>query len=1045
MQISDDNQAHFSIYRTEVGSFAIGDALADEKLFELCRDKGDGLASLKFMVSHTSAAVHESPLDSSYSQKFYTIPPPVIVPRSNDVYSPVRSQHRSGSPPRSLSSASERIPQESGGGYDASVSDDNADATERDPNRATIKPGSYKTTQRIIPPSLRPQSPQSAVERGRTETAPLRIEKHHLPSLPPQPLSPGNSRFPFMEDSYTLPARRAPQTASSDPALERERALENSETKIELADQQWRAQHQEAREREAHRRPQPKNRGTGGSEHWTVVPSDIPHSDYKKERPTIHDGPRSPPSRRGQGYGEYSSRNAPSEGRGSRRTVGTPVPTNWAVSWIAPGGKTEPKVSPTSQSLTFRSNKSMGDLRGAATKHPTPQQSSKRGPPPPPLPITRPATSGNTQESADSSGTQLVPRSYDPRGTLISPVSSTTRPLPVAGNSATSSNSITGSLGSFSPSNEPHPRPRSAMGTPPQTSARIQSPTNQPELNNQTRPPPSTLSPHSYRYNVIPKIIPPTSNCDDRAIEIPYERGIGTNVLREPPSPATPSSPRYSASSEPSPGGIISPVDVSSAESTLKGQQRFPRTSDFAGSSTLMQVPSESTLMPTRKERPDIKPLPQRPAAAPIHQARSHAPPLPLPLPPYPHPPPDVPMTTPTSASMSASHTQPPIHKPIPQPPAPASLPIPGLLKPSPSDDDSDSGSNAGGTLWAISDDTNSTLRTWQTTPQSDRRKSLPRLVVNPGVPQHQQQKSPGLVPLPQVPPFMPPEYPPPTRRPPKPPTKPQSSYNMHPNNRISVFNEDFRPPAEEMYERLGDFFPEHDLDEPVIEASSGGTSPTSAEAAQLIPTPDRRKPKKSIRVVANEHKRKLDRTSRITSANNANMLRKRSTKLWGSKVEEVTVEQMKNASALPTPAESPSEPKRALARVIRVGRTNFCATAIFKWVRGELIGKGTYGKVYVALNATTGEMIAVKQVEIPRTENDRNDSRQVTVVEALKLESETLKDLDHQNVVQYLGFEETPRYLSMLVAVSDYNRYPTNGVITASSNTFQVVLSPVF
>ena len=89
---------------------------------------------------------------------------------------------------------------------------------------------------------------------------------------------------------------------------------------------------------------------------------------------------------------------------------------------------------------------------------------------------------------------------------------------------------------------------------------------------------------------------------------------------------------------------------------------------------------------------------------------------------------------------------------------------------------------------------------------------------------------------------------------------------------------------------------------------------------------------------------------------------------------------------------------------------------AIFKWVRGELIGKGTYGKVYVALNATTGEMIAVKQVEIPRTENDRNDSRQVTVVEALKLESETLKDLDHQNVVQYLGFEETPRYLSMLV-----------------------------
>jgi serine/threonine protein kinase len=95
---------------------------------------------------------------------------------------------------------------------------------------------------------------------------------------------------------------------------------------------------------------------------------------------------------------------------------------------------------------------------------------------------------------------------------------------------------------------------------------------------------------------------------------------------------------------------------------------------------------------------------------------------------------------------------------------------------------------------------------------------------------------------------------------------------------------------------------------------------------------------------------------------------------------------------------------------------TNDYMIAIFKWIRGELIGKGTYGKVYVALNATTGEMIAVKQVEIPRTENDRNDKHQVTVVEALKLESETLKDLDHPNVVQYLGFEETPRHLSMLV-----------------------------
>lgn len=76
---------------------------------------------------------------------------------------------------------------------------------------------------------------------------------------------------------------------------------------------------------------------------------------------------------------------------------------------------------------------------------------------------------------------------------------------------------------------------------------------------------------------------------------------------------------------------------------------------------------------------------------------------------------------------------------------------------------------------------------------------------------------------------------------------------------------------------------------------------------------------------------------------------------------------------------------------------------------------------MYVALNTTTGEMNAVKQVEIPRTEDDRNNSRRVTAVEALRLENEILKDLDHQNVVQYLGFEETPIVLSMLVFISRY------------------------
>lgn len=58
--------------------------------------------------------------------------------------------------------------------------------------------------------------------------------------------------------------------------------------------------------------------------------------------------------------------------------------------------------------------------------------------------------------------------------------------------------------------------------------------------------------------------------------------------------------------------------------------------------------------------------------------------------------------------------------------------------------------------------------------------------------------------------------------------------------------------------------------------------------------------------------------------------------------------------------------------------------------------------------------MIAVKQVELPKTISDQNDSRQMQVVEALMAESDTLKDLDHPNIVQYLGIEQSADHLSM-------------------------------
>lgn len=97
-----------------------------------------------------------------------------------------------------------------------------------------------------------------------------------------------------------------------------------------------------------------------------------------------------------------------------------------------------------------------------------------------------------------------------------------------------------------------------------------------------------------------------------------------------------------------------------------------------------------------------------------------------------------------------------------------------------------------------------------------------------------------------------------------------------------------------------------------------------------------------------------------------------------------------------------------------------------FQWMRGELLGKGSYGKVYLALNATTGEIMAVKQVELPKTASEKASSQQMDVMRALKFESDTLSDLDHPNIVSYLGFEESADYLSIFL------EYVPGGTISA-------------
>ena len=74
----------------------------------------------------------------------------------------------------------------------------------------------------------------------------------------------------------------------------------------------------------------------------------------------------------------------------------------------------------------------------------------------------------------------------------------------------------------------------------------------------------------------------------------------------------------------------------------------------------------------------------------------------------------------------------------------------------------------------------------------------------------------------------------------------------------------------------------------------------------------------------------------------------------------------------------------------------------IFKWIKGALIGAGSFGSVYLGMDAQSGLLMAVKQVELPTSA--KTEERKKSMVDALEREIELLKELQHDNIVQYLG-----------------------------------------
>ncbi|KAJ7240795.1 kinase-like domain-containing protein [Mycena rebaudengoi] len=124
----------------------------------------------------------------------------------------------------------------------------------------------------------------------------------------------------------------------------------------------------------------------------------------------------------------------------------------------------------------------------------------------------------------------------------------------------------------------------------------------------------------------------------------------------------------------------------------------------------------------------------------------------------------------------------------------------------------------------------------------------------------------------------------------------------------------------------------------------------------------------------------------------------RRSVKLWGARLEHSRV--LDDSQVLDEPIQRFPDSPSVIQR--------------FKWVRGELIGKGTRGRTYLGLNATTGEMMAVKQMA--KTSVSSSGASRSLSVPDLRTQVERMQALSHPNLLEYFGLEEENEVMSVFM-----------------------------
>jgi mitogen-activated protein kinase kinase kinase len=272
------------------------------------------------------------------------------------------------------------------------------------------------------------------------------------------------------------------------------------------------------------------------------------------------------------------------------------------------------------------------------------------------------------------------------------------------------------------------------------------------------------------------------------------------------------------------------------------------------------------------------------------------------------------------------------------------------------------------------------------------------------------------------------------------------------------------RPPAEDLLDNLDAYFPNLDLDQPVLE-DLVGSPPTSPDSSANDPNPletavpgktyaqrvirsslyDRPRPtsiaeeaiaeepgtlgsedstlksRVTMQSMAQRSVRKSGGLGRMksirdvargayegtnkryaqpsTSAKSGDIIRRKSTKMFGANIVQIKPGRGSRVSLI-----------EAVPKDLPPGQNSF------QIGRGQLIGKGSYGRVYLGINLTTGDFLAVKQVEVNQKAAGQDKDKMKEMVSALDQEIDTMQHLEHPNIVQYLGCERKEYSISIFL-----------------------------